>query len=58
MVDGNLKVDHYKNETIIKKPVCIGVDVINTISIHNRDLISTPLIPKNNVSPWSDKSVF
>ena len=59
MVDGNLKVEHYyKNEIIIEKPVRIGVDVINTITTPNRDLRSPPPIPKNNVSPWSDKSAF
>jgi hypothetical protein len=59
MVDGNLKVEHYyKNEIIIEKPVRIGVDVINTITTPNRDLRSPPQIPKNNVSPWSDKSAF
>ena len=59
MVDGNLKVEHYyKNEIIIEKPVRIGVDVINTITPPNRDLRSPPPIPKNNVSPWSDKSAF
>ena len=56
MLDGNLKVEHYyKNEIIIEKPVRIGVDVINKITSHHRDIISPPPIPKNNVSPWSDK---
>ena len=35
MVDGNLnlKVEHYyKNQTIIEKPVRVGVDPINTIT--------------------------
>jgi len=59
MVDGNLKVEHYyKNETIIEKPLRIGVDVINTITTPNKDLRTTPPIPKNYVSPWSDKSAF
>ena len=59
MVDGNLKVEHYyKNETIIEKPLRIGVDVINTITTPNKDLRTTLPIPKNYVSPWSDKSAF
>ena len=59
MVDGNLKVEHYyKNETILEKPVRIGVDVINTITTPNKDLRTTPPIPKNYVPPWSDKSAI
>jgi hypothetical protein len=56
MVDGNLKVEHYyKNEIIIEKPVRIGVNTINQSinSNRNRDLRTTPQIPKNIVSPWT-----
>ena len=49
MVDGNLKVEHYyKNETIIEKPVRVGVDVINRITSPDRDLISPP--PNEKIS--------
>jgi len=56
MVDGNLKVEHYyKNEIIIEKPVRIGVNTINqtTNSNRNRDLRTSPIMPKNIVSPWT-----
>ena len=58
MVDGNLKVEHYyKNEIIIEKPIRIGVNTISqtTNSNADRNLRSPPPIPKNIVSPWSDK---
>jgi hypothetical protein len=56
MVDGNLKVEHYyKNEIVIEKPVRIGVNTISQTTNSNRDrsLRSTPPIPKNIVSPWT-----
>ena len=56
MVDGNLKVEHYyKNEIIIEKPVRIGVNTINQSinSNANRNLRTTPQIPKNILSPWT-----
>ena len=59
MVDGNLKVEHYyKNEIVIEKPVRIGINTIsqNTNSNANRNLITTPQIPKNIVSPWTQIS--
>ena len=57
IVDGNLKIEHYyKNEIIAEKPARIGVDVINRITNHDIDIKSLLPIPKNIVSPWSDKS--
>jgi len=56
MVDGNLKVEHYyKNVIVIEKPVRIGVNTISqtTNSNANRNLRTTPQIPKNIVSPWT-----
>ena len=38
--------------------IAIGVDVINTITTPNQNLRTPPIMPKNYVSPWSDKSAF
>jgi len=38
--------------------IAIDVDVINTITTPNQNLRTPPIMPKNYVSPWSDKSAF
>ena len=59
MVDRNLKVEHYyKNEIVIEKPVCIGINTISqtTNSNANRNLRTPPIIPKICVSPWTQQN--
>ena len=59
MVDENLKVEHYyKNEIIIKKPVCVGVNTISQTINFNRDMRTTSQIPKIYVSPWTQIQDF
>ena len=59
IVDGNLKVEnYYKNVIVIEKPVRIGVNTINQSinSNANRNLKTTPQIPKNIISPWTQQN--
>ena len=46
-----------KKQQEIKK-FAISVDVINTITTPNKNLRTPPIMPKNYVLPWSNKSAF